>query len=790
MTLTRPRAEAAAEALCRHCGQPAGSASDGFCCPGCAAAFSLIEGLGLGGYYRSRVIDVAARPMRPESSADSLTIGRFTTRGRDGVHRLEAMVEGIQCGACVWLIEAVLAREAAVVQGRINMTTRRLGLSWRGEAKEGERLVGLIERLGYRVAPYDPTRLAAADDRIGAGLTRALAVAGFAAGNVMLLSIGVWAGGGEIGTATRDLLHWVSALIALPAIAYAGRPFFQSAWTALRHGRTNMDLPISVGVTLVTGLSLYETAGGGEHAYFDSATMLLFFLLIGRVLDHQARRRARVAAERLVALRAQTVMVLTPDGGAITRPIEAVEPGWRMLVATGERIGVDGLVIKGNAAIDESLITGESLPRAVEAGGRVFAGTLNLGAPLVIEATAVAGSSVLDECVRLMDAAEARRDRFTVLADRVARRYAPVVHLTALATALFWRFELGADWSVALLNATAVLIITCPCALALAVPAVQVITTGRLFRAGILLKSPTALERLGMVDTVVFDKTGTLGEPDLALEETSEATDEAIDAAAALAAASRHPLARSFTRVHPGTGRQTATDIREFPGRGMEGRFPFGVARLGSAEFLGLAADAEPSAPELRLAMPGRAPIRFGFVERPRRDAKATIERLRAIGIATRLLSGDRPAAVATMAAAVGIVDWSARRSPTDKVAALEDLAAAGHRALMVGDGLNDGPALATALVSMSPSTAQDISRNAADVIFQGEGLAPVATVILAARRARAVIRQNIAFAVLYNLTFVPLAIAGQVTPWLAAAAMSSSSIIVLINSFRAGRLS
>ncbi len=340
------------------------------------------------------------------------------------------------------------------------------------------------------------------------------------------------------------LLHWVSALIAMPAIAYAGRPFFASALAALRQRRTNMDVPISLGVLLVTGMSLAETINGGDHTYFDSAVTLLFFLLVGRVLDHRARGQARATAEQLLALRATDVAVLQPDGTTTRRAQEQVQPGERILVATGERIGVDGIIERGATALDTSLVTGESLPVNAAPGTAVFAGTLNLGATLTIRATATGAATLLAECVRLIEAAETRRGRFVVLADRVARRYAPAVHLCALLTFLWWFFVAGASLGQALLTASAVLIITCPCALALAVPAVQVIATGRLFRGGMLLKSPTALERLAEVDTVVFDKTGTLTEPLLALVSDPDPAD--LRQAATLAVCSRHPLARSL----------------------------------------------------------------------------------------------------------------------------------------------------------------------------------------------------------------------------------------------------
>lgn len=770
--------------ICAHCGQPTAPGRR-FCCPGCAAAAAAIEAAGLGAYYRRRVLDPAARPPRPEPAA-RWDLGRCIAEEPDGAHALTLAVDGLQCGACVWLIEQVLAREPDVTVGRVNMTTRRLRLVWRGAAAEGERLVGLIEQLGYRLVPFEPAALAAAQDRTGRSLLRALAVAGFAAGNVMLASVAIWAGlVQDMGPATRSLLYWESALIAMPAVAYAGMPFFRSALAALRHGRTNMDVPVSLGVVLVTALSLMQTIEGGAHAYFDSATSLLFFLLIGRVLDHRARSRARAGAEQLLALRAADVAVLMPDGTPQRRAAAQIAPGMRVLVGMGERIGVDGVVERGETTLDASLVSGESLSVAAEPGAAVFAGTLNLGAPITVRATAAGGGTLLAECVRLIEAAEARKTRYVALADRIARRYAPTVHAAAAGTFLGWWLGAGVPASQALLIACSVLIITCPCALALAVPAVQVIATAHLFRAGSLLKSATALERLAEADTVVFDKTGTLTEPTLALVEHPGV--EALARAASLAAASRHPLARALVAAAGPV--PAAEGVEERPGQGLALATLAGEVRLGSRRFAGVSTAIQTDGPELWLTEPGLAPVRFGFAEKLRDDAAGTVQSLRQMGMRVLLASGDHAGPVARVAATLGIAEWHAECRPPDKVALIERLRAEGRCVLMVGDGLNDGPCLAAASVSISPASAADISQTVADLVFQGARLAPVATVLRTARRAQAVTRQNLALALGYNAATLPLAVLGWVTPWLAAAAMSASSLVVMANSLRLGRV-
>ena len=769
---------AAAQVSCAHCGTEI-QAGGRFCCAGCSAAFDTIKALGLGQYYARLVRNPTMAPNRPEPT-ERWDLARCITTDPSGRHSLTLAVDGLHCGACVWLIETALGHEPNVVQSRVNLTTRRLQLGWTGDGADGGRLVGVVEKLGYRLVPFDAARLAAASDRTGRELIWAMAVAGFAAGNVMLLSIAIWIGENQgMGPAVRDAMHLVSALIALPAIAYAGRPFFRAAWGAVRAGSTNMDVPISVGVILVTMLSLFETLAGAGDAYFDSACTLLFFLLIGRVMDHRARGRARATAEQLLALRHSDVTVITQDGTTEQRAAASVAPGTRILVAMGSRIGVDGVVELGSAPLDTSLVTGESLPVLAAPGTAVFAGTINLGASLTVLCTASGAGTLLAECVRLIEVAESRRGRFVELADRVARRYAPTVHLVALLTFLGWWVFGHATFEHALLTACAVLIITCPCALALAVPAVQVLATQVLFQRGILLKSATALERLAKVDAVVFDKTGTLTVPlpELVADPTRDPAD--LVAAAQLAAGSRHPLARALLAASGPV--VAASAVRELPGRGME----LGETRLGSSHFVGVVNPSSADGPELWLGRPNRAPIRFQFAEALRPRARETIAALVRMRIATRVLSGDRRASVSAVAGQCGISAWQGECTPVDKFTAIEALRKAGHQVLMVGDGLNDAPSLAAASVSMSPASAAELSQTMADVVFQGSGLDAVSETIIVACRAQAIMRGNIALAIGYNVLMVPLAMAGLVTPWLAAAAMSSSSLLVLGNSWR-----
>ncbi len=710
----------------------------------------------------------------------------FVRRDGDGVCHLDLMAENIQCADCIRKIENRLRGMAGVVAARVNLGGRRIAVSWRDGEAEPLALAVAVARLGYPVVPFDPVLLDEKTQAAERELLRALGVAGFAAGNVMLLSISVWSGNGaDMDPATRDLFHWVSALIALPAVAYAGRPFFRSAWAAVRARAVNMDVPISLGLVLASAMSLVETMHGATHAYFDAAVSLTFFLLCGRYLDRRARARARSAAEHLLALTAVGATWIGPDGRRRAVPVEELRPGMAIAVSAGDRIPTDGVVTSGRSALDNSLLTGETMPASAGPGDKVYAGALNLMAPLEVEVTAAGENTLLAEIARLMSAAEQGRARYVRLADRVARLYAPLVHLLAASTFLGWLCLSDIGLRGAIMTAVAVLIITCPCALALAVPVVQVVATGLLLRRGVLVKTPDALERLAAVDTIVFDKTGTLTEGQPRLLEPAAIPITALRRAGALARASRHPLAQALAAA-AGQHLPPATGIAEVPGAGLSGVVEGRAARLGSRSFCGLDEEGDADdAMEIWLAVEGEMPQRFAFADRLRADAAEVIAALKRRGYRLALLSGDRAEVVGSIAAELGIEDWRACCLPVDKVSALEALARRGAKVLMVGDGLNDAPALAAGFVSMSPASAAAVSQTAADLLFQGHRLAPVAFALEAARMANRLVRQNFALAVLYNLGAVPVAIAGLATPLIAAVAMSSSSLLVTVNALR-----
>ncbi|WP_081625067.1 cation-translocating P-type ATPase [Hyphomicrobium denitrificans] len=701
---------------------------------------------------------------------------------KDGFRQVEISVPTMHCGGCMQKVEKGLAKLPGVSEARVNLTSKRVTVRWQDEGVPPP-LVETLHSLGFEAHLTDAK--ADAKDHTFSELLRALAIAGFAAGNIMMLSVSVWTGADP---ATRDLFHWISAAIAVPALVYSGRIFFRSAWGALRRGHTNMDVPISIGVLLAFGLSLYETIHHGSHAYFDAAASLLFFLLIGRTLDHLMRERARTAVTGLANLAARGALVLRPDGTRVYTPVDDLKPGMTIQLSAGERIPVDARVISGQSNLDCSLVTGESLPRPASAGMLLQAGTMNLTGPLTIEAMSDAKDSFLAEMVRMMEAAEAGRSGFRRISDRAAQLYAPAVHTAAFLTFVGWMIATG-DVHRAITVAIAVLIITCPCALGLAVPMVQVVAARRLFEKGILLKDGGALERLAEIDTVVLDKTGTLtlGAPRLLNGETLEPAIMAL--AARIAVHSQHPYARALAAFADGTDVSLLDDARitEVSGAGLEAHIGEHVYRLGRPSWAvaeRVEAGAGRHSSNVVLSKDGKLLGAFEFSDPLRDGAAETLQELKQSGIAIEILSGDRAETVRRVAESLGIA-FSSDVRPDGKVAHIGSLQDSGRKVLMVGDGLNDAPALVAAHASMAPASAADIGRNAADLVFLHESLMAVPQAFRIALSARKLVYQNLALAVIYNLCAVPIAIAGFVTPLVAAIAMSLSSLLVVANALR-----
>lgn len=728
------------------------------CCPTGPAAFQAADGAA------SRAL--AERWARPAA---------------DGAFQVDLMVPDVHCAACISTIERGLTATPGVDSARVNLSLRRVAVLFRDGSASVAGIVDRLGELGYPAKPFDADAVdALRKDPAGRELLACLAVAGFAAANIMLFSVSVWSGAEDT---TRDLLHWISALIALPAVGFAGRPFFRSAARSLRAARLNMDVPISLAVILAVGVSIYETSQGGEHAYFDASVTLLFFLLIGRYLDHRARGMARGAAAELTALRARSATRIGADGARTAVAIEELQPGDIVEVAAGERIPADGVIAAGRSDLDRSMVTGESAPEAAGPGDTAHAGMLNLTGPFRLRVMATAEDTLLADISRMISAAETGRNRYTRLADRAAQVYAPAIHIISALAFLGWLYADG-DWRHAVLIAAATLIVTCPCALGLAVPVTQAVAGGALFRAGVLVKDGAALEKLAEIDIVAFDKTGTLTRGELALTDAPARDHPLWPVAGTLAGASRHPLSRALANASRAESAELR-DIVEVPGCGVEGVWSGRRARLGRADWCGAGPDEDGDGPEVWLSVEGEAPIRFGFTDRLRDDAAETVTAARALGLEVMLLSGDRPAAVKAAAAEAGIETFEAGLSPADKLARLQALSAEGRKVLMVGDGINDAPALAAAHVSMSPVNAAEVSQAAAGLVFFGEHLQPVLTGIRTARGARARALENFGIAAVYNLIAIPFAVAGFVSPLVAALAMSGSSIVVTLNALR-----
>jgi len=534
-------------------------------------------------------------------------------------------------------------------------------------------------------------------------------------------------------------------------------------------------------------MSLVETATHAEHAYFDSALMLLFFLLCGRYLDHAMQRKTRAVAGNLAALKADTAHRFGQNQEIVVVPAAALRPGDRLLVRPGERVPADGVVVSGTSDIDESLVTGETHPRSVSAGATIYAGSVNFNGALTVRVTAAGAGTLIDEVQRLLDKALETKSRIVRLSDRAARLYAPVVHTAAAVTAIGWLLA-GASVHDAIITGIAVLIITCPCALALAIPAVQVVASGALFRSGVIINAGDAIERLAAIDTVVFDKTGTLTLPDMRVENAADVAPAVLENAARLALSSRHPLAVAL--AHEARQRLPFENAIEETGQGVRAIIDGVEARLGSAGFCGRTAASAGSDTEASVIFysHGTVAVAFSIRQQLRPDAVAVIQALRERGVALHILSGDRSSAVAPVAKALGIASWQSGLKPADKIAFIESSKRVGCNVLMVGDGLNDAPALAAAHVSLSPISASDITQAQADGVFLGERLAPVLDAVAISHRARGLMLQNLWLAVIYNAVAVPIAMAGFVTPLIAAVAMSGSSILVTVNALRARR--
>jgi len=717
----------------------------GMACPGCALA--------------PTIVDRARGQVQGESE------------------ELQLAMPGVHCAACISTVERGLMSLSGISDARVNLTMRRVRIRHDG-SRTVESLIEIIGQLGYEALPLDMVALSGTEnDRVARDLLMRLGVAFFSMMNIMLLSVAVWSGAAD---STRDLFHLLSAAIALPTVVFAGQPFFRSGWASLRAGRLGMDVPISLAIILASGISLYETLHGGHHAYFDAAVMLTFFLLGGRYLDHRTRAAARSAAQELSALEVPRA-IRVKDGIEEIVSASALAIGDIVVIRPGGRVPVDGVVREGASEIDRSLLTGETLPVPAGPTSKVSAGEVNLTGVLSVEVTAAGKDTSLARIADLVAIAEEARSRYTSLADRAARAYSPLVHILSFAAFGVWVWITGGDFRYAVNISAAVLIITCPCALGLAVPAVVTAASGRLFRAGLLIKSGTALERMATVDTVVFDKTGTLtlGMPEATNLEFLGS--ETLGIARALAQASAHPLARALAQAIVPQALEVS-EIREVPGHGIEGQWEGKRVRLGRAAWVGASTGRTTAT---WLSVEGRDPVSLTFADRLRPGAEELVAALKSQGMKVHLVSGDVPGAVEDLADRLGISNWQAEVLPDEKARFVNALKEEGRHVLMIGDGLNDTAALAAATVSVSPASALDAARVASDIVLVGQDIAPVAEALRVSQKAVKRIRENFAISFGYNVVAVPIALVGLATPLIAAAAMSISSITVALNAMR-----
>lgn len=700
----------------------------------------------------------------------------------------------MHCAACSGLIEAALLQLPGVLGASVNPASARLSLRWQPSRIALADVLGALQAAGYAATPdvAAPARELRRQERRQA-LWRVF-VAGFLTMQVMMMATPAYvAGPGELAPDLDRLLRWASWVLTLPVMVFSAAPFFMGAWRQLRAGRLGMDVPVALGiaVTFMASSGALLDPGGlfGHEVYFDSLTMFIALLLLARWFELGARHRAAEALEAVASALPTAAERLLDGGGSERVPPEALRVGDRIRVAAGEAFAADGLVLAGQGWVNEALLTGESAPVAKAPGDAVVAGSVNLDGSLVVAVQRVGADTTAQGIVRLMQQAQSQRPLARGVLDRVAAGFTAAVLLLALGAGLAWWWIEPAR---AVAVAVAVLIVTCPCALTLAAPAAWLTASGALARRGLLLADLTALERLCAVDTVVFDKTGTVSEDRLQLQrhwsEGADA-DALLAVARSLAALSRHPHARALAE---GAEAGVWSDVRELPGRGIEARDATGrLWRLGAPAWVSRRPD-----PAARLAFgagdgaqdSAGCVLWLGLAEAPRGDAAEAVAALQAMGRCVRLLSGDQPAAVARMAGQLGIHDWCGGATPDAKLAALRAWQAGGERVLMVGDGINDAPVLAAADVRIAMGQGAMLARGAADALLVSNRLMAVPQALALAHRTRRVLHQNLAWAALYNLACVPLALAGWLPPLAAGIGMAASSLFVVLNAQRLAR--
>ncbi|MCW5576460.1 MAG: cadmium-translocating P-type ATPase [Burkholderiales bacterium] len=803
----RPATDSAAG--CFHCGLPVGNAAfpvrvEGeerrSCCRGCQAVAQTIVDNGLGAYYRNRT--APAPPARGAAAVpaelgvyDMPEVQRNFVRDA-GEHEKEAslLIDGVTCAACIWLIEQRVARLAGVSAVSLNYATRRARVRWDSGVTTLGAILGAVAGLGYLAQPYDAGR---AEERLrrerGILLWR-LFIAGFSMMQVMMYAVPVYIAGGTMTPDIEQLMRIASFVLTLPVALWSAVPFYDGAWRDLRRSRVGMDVPVTLGIVIAFAASVYATWTASGTVYFDSVSMFVFLLLGARFLEMEARAKAVRTQERLVRLVPATAERMLGDGTGERVAAAALRPGDLVRVRPGEAIPADGVVVEGSSKSDEALLTGESRPVAKRPGDRLTGGAMNLDGVVAMRVTRIGEDTVLAGIVRLMDRAQAEKPRIAQLADRVAGWFVAILLLLTLATfAVWWQI----DAQRALWIVVSMLVVTCPCALSLATPAALTAATGAAYRAGVLVTRGTALETLARATHFVFDKTGTLTSGRMALADVktlaAETRAECLALAAALESWSEHPVGLALVAAANGA-HPVAGGVRAVTGRGIEGTVGGRLLRVGSPQFVAeLHGQALPG--DLECVPDAIAVVALGdergwialflLDDVVRHDAAALVRGLGNCGAQVALLSGDRRQRVAHTAFELGIAEFLGAASPEDKLAYVEQLQVRGAVVAMVGDGVNDAPVLARAQVSIAPGGGTELAQVSADIILLADRLDVLADTVRASRRTLRVIRQNLGWAAAYNAVALPLAMAGLVTPLVAAAGMSASSLLVVLNALR-----
>nr|WP_294863365.1 heavy metal translocating P-type ATPase [uncultured Pseudogulbenkiania sp.] len=798
---------------CFHCGLPVPEGAsfpvryrertESTCCAGCQAVAQTIIDSGLDGYYTHRTQGAGQAEALPLELLERIRLydsdelqQSFVHIAADNVREAALILEGITCAACVWLNEQHLMRLPGVISVDINYSSHRARVRWDNTRLKLSQILEAIAAIGYRAHPYDAARQEALHQKERKQALTRLWVAGLSMMQVMMYAVPVYlAPHGEIDPDFLWMLHWANLLLTLPVIVYSALPFYRATWRDITTRRVGMDTPVTIGILTAFGASTWALINKVEHGiYFDSVSMFVFLLLGGRYLEGLARRKAGEAAESLVKLVPAFAHRLAgwPDETVAHEvPVSQLAAGDVLLVKPGETIPADGVVLAGRSAANESLLTGESRPVGKTVDSTVIAGSVNLESPLTVRISQTGQGTRLAGIVRLLDQALAEKPRLAQLADRFASGFVAALLLAALATYLGWHFI---DPERALWITVAVLVISCPCALSLATPAALTAASGHLAGLGVLTTRGHALETLAKVSDVVFDKTGTLTHGDMRLVETHRCgeREDVLALAAALEAGSEHPIARALLAAAP-AAHPTTQELHNIPGSGIEGMIGGETWRLGRSDFVAELAGPLPSGladwqrGHTRIALGSRQgwAALFAIGDTRRDDSAAAIAALTRQGLSVHLLSGDEHEAVQRLAEDAGISQFRARATPEDKLAYVSALQQRGAQVLMVGDGINDAPVLARADVSMAMGSGTDVARASGDMVLINDSLALVPAAVTLSRKTLAVIRQNLVWAVLYNIVALPLAMAGHVTPWLASLGMASSSLLVVGNALR-----